>query len=75
MNISRPSLQAWDDAAFFWTGNQIGDSAKPFINPIQSLVGGLVAIFYFPIDIGFLIIPIDFHIFQRGGEKPPTRFN
>ena len=24
-------------------------------------------IFYFPILIGFLIIPIDFHIFQRGG--------
>ena len=31
------------------------------------LVGGLVAIFYFPIHIGFLIIPIDVHIFQRGG--------
>ena len=24
-------------------------------------------IFYFPINIGFLIIPTDFHIFQRGG--------
>ena len=24
-------------------------------------------IFYFPINIGCLIIPIDFHIFQRGG--------
>ena len=33
-------------------------------------VGGLIAIFYFP--IGFLIIPIDFHIFQRGGPGPPT---
>ena len=31
------------------------------------LVGGLVAIFYFPRNIGLLIIPIDFHIFQRGG--------
>ena len=31
------------------------------------LVGGLVAIFYFPINIGLLIIPTDFHIFQRGG--------
>ena len=31
------------------------------------LVGGLVAMnFIFPY-IGFLIIPIDFHIFQRGG--------
>ena len=34
----------------------------------------MVAIFYFPILIGFLIIPIDVHIFSgRGGEKPPTR--
>ena len=32
-----------------------------------NLVGGLVAIFYFPINIGNFIIPIDFHIFQRGG--------
>ena len=31
------------------------------------LVGGLVAIFYFPINIGNVIIPIDVHIFQRGG--------
>ena len=33
----------------------------------NTLVGGLVAIFYFPINIGNVIIPIDFHIFQRGG--------
>ena len=32
------------------------------------LVGGLVAIF-FPINIGLLIIPINFHIFQRGGPN------
>ena len=32
-----------------------------------ALVGGLVAIFYFSINIGFIIIPIDFHMFQRGG--------
>ena len=31
------------------------------------LVGGLEHQFYFPILIGFIIIPIDFHIFQRGG--------
>ena len=32
------------------------------------LVGGLVAMFFFPINIGFLIIPIDELIFfQRGG--------
>ena len=28
--------------------------------------------FYFPINIGNLIIPIDFPIFQRGGPGPPT---
>ena len=48
---------------------------KPFVlqliisKPIlfSYLVGGLVAIkFIFPY-MGFLIIPIDFHIFQRGG--------
>ena len=31
------------------------------------LVGGLEHQFYFPINIGNLIIPIDFHIFQKGG--------
>ena len=31
------------------------------------LVGGLEHQFYFPINIGCLIIPTDFHIFQRGG--------
>ena len=39
----------------------------------KQLVGGLVAInFIFPY-IGNFIIPIDFHIFQRGGPGPPTR--
>ena len=28
--------------------------------------------FYFPIHIGFLIIPIDFHIFQRGSNHQPA---
>ena len=37
------------------------------------LVGGLVAIFYFPINIGNFIIPIDELIFFRGvGRQPPT---
>ena len=39
----------------------------------QLLVGGLVAIFYCPINIGFLIIPIDELIFFRGVAQPPTR--
>ena len=33
----------------------------------QMLVGGLEHQFFFPRNIGLLIIPIDFHIFQRGG--------
>ena len=33
---------------------------------LHMLVGGLVAIFYFPIYIGLLIIPIDELIFFRG---------
>ena len=41
--------------------------------PNESLVGGLEHQFYFPIYIRNLIIPIDFHIFQRGGPGPPTR--
>ena len=36
------------------------------------LVGGLVAIFYFQIYIGLLIIPIDELIFFRGVAQPPT---
>ena len=36
------------------------------------LVGGLVAIFYFPIFVGFLIIPTDEIIFFRGVAQPPT---
>ena len=42
--------------------------------PGRFLNGWLVVwnMFYFPINIGFLIIPIDVHIFQRGGPGPPT---
>ena len=43
----------------------------PILN--VNLVGGLVAIFYFPINIGLLIIPIDELIFFRGVAQPPTR--
>ena len=45
----------------------------------RQLVGGLVAIVYFPIDIyiyiniGNVIIPIDELIFFRGVAQPPTR--
>ena len=32
-------------------------------------------IFYFPIDIGILIIPIDEIIFFRGVAEPPTSYH
>ena len=38
----------------------------------QKLVGGLEHQFYFPINIGNLIIPIDEVIFFRGVAQPPT---
>ena len=41
-----------------------------FKTPQHSLVGGLEHFFIFPY-IGFLVIPIDFHIFQRSG--PTTK--
>ena len=36
------------------------------------LVGGLEHQFYFPINIGFIIIPNDVHIFQRGSNHQPA---
>ena len=48
----------------------------PYVSGCQQcyLVGGLVAIFYFPILIGFLIIPIDELLFFRGVAQPPTSY-
>ena len=43
--------------------------------PQLLLVGGLEHQFYFPINIGFLIIPIDELIFFRGVAQPPTRLD
>ena len=55
--------------AGWWFGNNPKGSWE------NKNVGGLEAtiIFYFPIYWVAVIIPIDFHIFQRGGEKPPSR--
>ena len=39
---------------------------------IVNLVGGLVAMFCFPMNIGNVIIPIDELIFFRGVAQPPT---
>ena len=39
-----------------------------------NLVGGLVAILYFPIFVGNVIIPIDEVIFFRGVAQPPTSY-
>ena len=65
------TTRCWDG----WDVDQVGSERRRKIHEDQwesmeiqtKLVGGLVAInFIFPY-IGFLIIPIDFHIFQRGG--------
>ena len=53
---------------------QLGPLFCGMVNKI--LVGGLVAIFYyFPMYIGFLIMPIDELIFFRGLAQPPTSFH
>ena len=72
---SDPAVQVEDKTApFLLCGSpfSLGHRWNHTIFPVSELVGGLVAIFYFPRNIGNVIIPIDFHIFQRGGEKPPT---
>ena len=49
-------------------------SGMALSNVETQLVGGLVAIFYCPINIGNVIIPNDELIFFRGvGIQPPTR--
>ena len=37
------------------------------------LIGGLEHVYFFPYIL-IIIIPIDFHIFQRGRVQPPTRY-
>ena len=38
------------------------------VNGIPILVGGLEHLDYFPFHIWDVILPIDFHMFQRGGS-------
>ena len=45
---------------------------RRILSVVLFLVGGLEHQFYFPIDIGLLIIPIDELIFFRGVAEPPT---
>ena len=52
---------SWTPCSMVWRWGSMGRMGN------MSLVGGLEHEFYFPINIGLLIIPIDFHIFQRGG--------
>ena len=40
----------------------------------KKMVGGLEHLDYFSIQLG-IILPFDFHIFQRGRAQPPTRSN
>ena len=45
----------------------------PWEKPWESdLVGGLVAIFFIFPYLGNFIIPIDFHLFQRGSNHQPV---
>ena len=63
-------------AELLWRSPRSSHRATPSHHPFQLLVGGLVAIFYFPIWLGNLIIPIDELIFFRGvAFKPPTRWD
>ena len=48
-----------------------GDDHIQKIGYLLYLVGGLEHQWYFPINIGNLIIPIDVHIFQRGSNHQP----
>ena len=50
-------------------GRILNDS---FFDRHELLVGGLVAMFYFPRNIGLRIIPIYELIFFRGVAQPPT---
>ena len=50
-----------------WMMTGLGNLLDEWIVSYKYLVGGLVAIWIIFPYIGFLIIPIDFHIFQRGG--------
>ena len=49
------------------------ESKKNSPNAKKKIPKQFPTLFYFPRNIGSLIIPIDVHIFQRGGQKPPTR--
>ena len=54
---------------------RLSDADQGHGNGIINLVGGLVAMFYFPRNIGCLIIPIDELIFFRGlalAHQPET---
>ena len=72
--ISSNDLVQQGNWSFFFESDVFGQilRGKPKVDPY--LVGGLVAIFYFPRNIGNLIIPIDELIFFRGVAQPPTRY-
>ena len=68
----RMAAQWWP--SWPWTSARHWFLAREFFAETK-LVGGnwLPFLFYFPINIGFLIIPIDELIFFRGVAQPPTR--
>ena len=78
VTIARPKRGASPPrAAVASTGLSTRSMIDPLVNVYSHhfLVGGLVAIFYVPRNIGNLIIPIDELIFFRGVAQPPTSFN
>ena len=66
----------WHHKENCWSFDPVGIFFAKQICPNTSLqkhmlVGGLEHFLNFPINIGFLIIPIDFNIFQRGSNHQP----
>ena len=50
-------------------GESLEENPQKKLGFQKDLVGGLVAMNFIVPYLGFLIIPIDFHIFQRGGPN------
>ena len=78
--ISDGSMPCFDDINLTRNSARNGMKNRGCILPVfffggtlnSHLVGGLVAIFYFPIYKGNLIIPTDELIFFKGVAQPPT---
>ena len=70
VHISSAMGEATGDLPGLLTSSDRYDD-PPSVSKYGNLVGGLEHQFYFPIQLG-IIIPIDFHIFQRGSNHQPV---